>query len=102
MRMLNGDKNRFSSAAMAEIFSYRRAAKSLPPVAVETIFFLESSTRCVIVYDTPSRLGLAQDQRENARRFLALQLQVETAADQGMVIAKELNRQFVERELAHL
>ena len=41
--------------------------------------------RCVIVNDAPTRRRLAQDQREDARRCLALELQTIAAADERVV-----------------
>src|SRR5262245_50271389 len=56
----------------------------------------------MIVYDAPPRICLAQDQREDTGRVLVLQLQIESAAYEGVIVAKKFDRHFIERELAHL
>src|SRR5437899_2148489 len=56
----------------------------------------------MIVNDAPSRGRLAQDQREDAGRAVALQLQPKAATHQGVIGAEQLDRQLRERELAHL
>src|SRR5436305_312281 len=60
------------------------------------------STRRMIVNDAPPRGRLAQDQREDAGRRFALQLQMESATHQSVIVAEHFDRQFLERELSHL